>query len=113
MTRAAHAIEVVEKRYSYFPKRFRWRGKLFDVVGVGRVWCETRQWPQRRQRRLYDVLTSIGRFELCHDLLHDVWTIRRAPALPELQPVRARSALRRTRNEYRLAVVRWRSESGS
>jgi hypothetical protein len=106
MARRADAVHILERRFGYFPKRFRWRGRQFDVIGVPRVWCAARRWPRPAQERRYELLTTEGRFELAHDLLRDAWTVRRAPALPRAERRRTMMAVEGTIYGHRLALVR-------
>ena len=79
MNNKMEAVQILERRFNYFPMRFRWRGQQFEVVHVEQVRSTRREWPRRTQRRVYLVRTIEGHFALSHDLLHDIWYIRSAP----------------------------------
>jgi len=104
------AIQILEWRFSYFPKRFRWRGQQFEVVRVERVHSTRREWPRKSQYRIYSVDTYEGPFELCHDLLHDMWRMRKSPAhlrvTRRLRLLRATRGTRSLAHGHRLALVR-------
>ena len=106
MSRRAEAVLVVEKRFGYFPKRFCWRGHCFEVVRVQRVWCTARSWPRPAQSRRYALLTKEGAFELQHDLVHDLWSVRHAPETLAAAPFVKRSRARGESYGSRLVVVR-------
>lgn len=86
MVRRSEAVQVLEKRLGYFPKRFRWHGRHFTVLRVERVWCTARVWPSPVERRHFSVWTAEGAFVLYHDLSHDVWAVGQAPRLPRSRP---------------------------
>jgi hypothetical protein len=106
MSRRSETVEIVDKRFGYFPRRFCWRGRVFEVVRVEDVQCEVRRWPRSAQSRRYTLLTREGRFELEHDLRRNVWSVRNGPGAAE--SAEARSAERTPRRAYgsRLVVVR-------
>ena len=79
MGRPVETVEMIERRFGYFPRRFCWRGRQFTVLRVERVWCTERSWPRTIRHRLFAVITGEGTFELRHDLLHNLWSVHRAP----------------------------------
>lgn len=69
--RAAHTIQVQEKRYGYFPKVFRWRGKHYNVDAVERCWNATRHAPHL----CFRVRCREGVFDLYQNLRDDTWRL--------------------------------------
>lgn len=68
------AIELIERRFQYFPQSFRWRGRRYDVDGVDRDWTTRRPtW-----HRTFRVRCAAGIAELSHDLASNTWRLRRA-----------------------------------
>lgn len=73
------AIEMLERRHSYFPKAFRWRGQRYDVRAVQRCWTAARSgWRRRTDRHFFQVQCAEGSFELFQDLRDGTWHVRRA-----------------------------------
>lgn len=54
------AIEMLARRYDYFPASFRWRGRRFEVIGVEKCWTVAGS----PARRLFRVRCAAGRFTL-------------------------------------------------
>ncbi len=102
----AEFVEMVEKRFGYFPRLFCWRGRRFEVVRVERVWCEARQWPRLAQSRRYAILTCEGSFVLEHDPRRNIWVARQAPAGALPAPTRPARRIRGEGYGNRLVVVR-------
>jgi hypothetical protein len=70
--RAKHeAVEVQEKRFGYFPKRFRWRGKRYEVQGIERCWTIARRQP----KLCFRVRCREGVFDLYQDLRLNAWQL--------------------------------------
>jgi hypothetical protein len=105
MNKRAESIDMVAMRFGYYPGRFRWLHREIEVVRVERVWTVRRQWPRPVRERVYAVRCAQGSFELCHDLLRNVWRIVRAPAQDAPVP-RAFRGMRSNVYGQRLAVVR-------
>lgn len=82
MTKGTRYIELLEYRFGYFPKRFQWHGRRYDVLGVKQVWCVVRQWPKVVRWRIFSVVTRDGPCELAHNLVQNTWELRRPPACP-------------------------------
>jgi hypothetical protein len=80
------SIELLARRFAYFPQAFRWRGRRYDVDAVERDWTP-RLAPARRYFRVQCVA---GRVELYHDLVANTWHLHRAHWLAE--PARAATA---------------------
>lgn len=62
-------VQVQEKRFGYFPKTFRWRGKRYDVQAIERIWAKSRRMP----RLYFRVRCRDGIFDLYQDLRADTW----------------------------------------
>jgi hypothetical protein len=85
------AIEMLEQRFKYLPKLFRWRGRYYEVDAVDRCWTLERQRKrQRLERRYFRVQCGEGTFELYQDLVTATWHLRRA----RVAPVRAQEVQR-------------------
>jgi hypothetical protein len=103
-------VNILDWKYGYFPRRFLWRGRLFEVTQVDRVESKRREWPRRQQSRHYWLRTGAGEFVLRHDLSHDMWHVLKAPAeAPEMERATAGEHVHHkggVANGYRLVVVR-------
>lgn len=77
------SIELLERRFAYFPQSFRWRGRRYDVDAVERDWTPRAE----QQRRCFRVACAAGKLELYHDLGANTWHLHRARWLAE--PLRA------------------------
>ncbi len=65
------AVEIQEKRFGYFPKRFRWRGKVYDVEQVERCWTTMKRNPSL----CFRVRCCDGVFELFQDVHANTWEV--------------------------------------
>jgi len=74
--RVWNAVEIQEKRFGYFPKVFRWRGKRYDVQAVERCWNATRHSPQL----CFRVRCREGMFDLCQNVRDNTWRLVPHPA---------------------------------
>ncbi len=73
------AVEMVQRRYGYFPRAFRWRGQRYDVEAVERCWTVNRRgWRGRVQRHFFHVRCAEGDFEVYQDVRTGAWHLRRA-----------------------------------
>jgi len=98
------AVEMVDRRHSYFPRVFRWRGQRFDVQAVQRCWTVARSgWRRRVERHFFKVQCVEGDFELYQNLKDGTWHLRRA-RLVAVNYLRGRS------NGGRSTLVRQRSQ---
>jgi hypothetical protein len=80
------AIEMLERRFQYFPRAFRWRGRRYEVEAVEQCWTVSRRgWKRRVERHFFRVHCAEGLFELFQDLRANTWHLRRAKA--ELGPL--------------------------
>lgn len=69
--RASSAVEIQEKRFGYFPKTFRWRGKQYAVQAVERCWHATRLAPQL----CFRVRCHEGLFDLYQNIRDNTWQL--------------------------------------
>ena len=65
------AVEIEEKRFGYFPKRFRWHGKSYSVEAVES--CSTR--VQRSPQFCFRVRCREGVFDLIQDVKANTWEL--------------------------------------
>jgi len=76
--RGAEPIEMRERRHSYFPKVFIWRGHRYDVYAVERCWTVSRRgWGGRVERHCFRVRCSEGTFDVYQDVRHNTWHLQR------------------------------------
>lgn len=69
--RTIEAVEIQEKRFGYFPKTFRWRGKQYHVEAVERCWTNMRKHPQL----CFRVRCPEGQFDLIQDVSLNAWQL--------------------------------------
>lgn len=55
------------------PHRFRWRGQVYRVDAIERIWRSPQNRP--RQQRLYRVRSGNRRFMLAYDRLSGHWAV--------------------------------------
>lgn len=77
------AVEIVSRRFEYYPSVFRWRGRFFRVDDVERCWTRSRRgtWRDRRrrvERHFFLLRCDEGTFEMYQDLRANTWHLRRA-----------------------------------
>jgi hypothetical protein len=65
------AIEMLERRFGYFPKRFRWHGRIYEVLAVDRCWTSVRNKPGL----CFRVQCHEGTFELSQDVRLNKWEV--------------------------------------
>jgi len=76
--RSAEPIEMRERRHSYFPKSFIWRGHRYDVHAVERCWTVSRRGRGGRvERHCFRVRCREGTFEVYQDVRHNTWHLQR------------------------------------
>lgn len=81
-------IEMVQRRFQYFPDVFAWRGRRHRVQSVRRCWTVSRRgWKRRVARHYFEVECAEGEFELYQDAQHGTWHLRRARLAPMRMPV--------------------------
>jgi hypothetical protein len=69
--RPQEAVEIQEKRFGYFPKAFRWRGKRYNVETVERCWNASRSAPHL----CFRVRCSDGVFDLYQNVRDNTWRL--------------------------------------
>jgi len=68
LTGRVEPIELLDQRFNFLPRRFRWRGDLWRVHSIVRVWEQPRAgW--RPSRRYFEVTCGPGS---CHILFQDL-----------------------------------------
>jgi len=65
------AVEMQEKRFGYFPQRFRWHGESHVVEKVERCWTKM----GRTAQLCFRVHTRQGVFDLTQDVKRNIWTV--------------------------------------
>jgi len=81
-------VEMVQRRFQYFPDVFRWQGRSHRVQSVQRCWTVARWgWKRRVERHYFQVECADGDFELYQDIQDRTWHLRRARLLPARVPV--------------------------
>lgn len=69
--RRQEAVEIREKRFGYFPKAFRWRGKQYTVEAVERCWNVSRCAPHL----CFRVRCADGVFDLYQNVRDNTWRL--------------------------------------
>jgi hypothetical protein len=73
------AIEMVQRRFQYFPRVFRWRGHRYDVDVIEQCWTVSRRaWWRRVERHFFRLRCAEGTFEIYQDVRTNTWHLRRA-----------------------------------
>jgi len=75
-SRRREPVEIQEKRFGYFPKTFRWRGKRYNVQAVERCWNATRNVPHL----CFRVRCQDGTFELYQNVRDNTWHLAQVRA---------------------------------
>ncbi len=65
------AVQVLEKRFGYFPHRFQWRGKLHQVQAIER----TQTKMGRVAQLCFRVRCSEGTFDLTQNAKTNIWSL--------------------------------------
>lgn len=65
------AVEIQEKRFGYFPQRFRWRGQAHEVQTVERCWTKT----GRNPHLCFRVRSTQGVFDLTQNVKTNIWSL--------------------------------------
>ncbi len=68
---ARQAVEIQEKRFGYFPQRFRWRGHVYEVQAVERCWTKANGNPHL----CFRVRCLEGVFELYQNVRANTWEV--------------------------------------
>lgn len=64
-------VEMLEKRFGYFPKTFRTGGRTYTVTHVERCWTV----PGRATRLYFRVRCAEGNFVLWQDVNANTWHV--------------------------------------
>ena len=72
LLRRPEPVEMVEERFNFLPRTFRWRGDIWRVRSVVRIWDQPRA-GIRPPRRYFEVTCGQGSFILIHDLHVGIW----------------------------------------
>jgi hypothetical protein len=82
------AVEMIDLRYRFLPRLFRWRGQVHNVEWVERNWTQSqRRAKQRAERRFFRVRCASTALELYQDLRSGTWHVHRARLLPAHAPM--------------------------
>ena len=84
------AVEMIDRRFRYFPRVFRWRGHRYTVEAVERCWTVSRSgWKRRIERHYFLARCGEDAFELYQDVETGLWHLRRAKLISaRITPVR-------------------------
>jgi hypothetical protein len=73
------SVDLIEKRFQYFPQAFGWRGRRYRVEAVERCWTVSRRgWRRRVARHFFQVRCAEGTFEIYQEIKSNTWHLRRA-----------------------------------
>jgi hypothetical protein len=68
LTSRVEPVDLLDQRFNFLPHRFRWRGDLWRVRSIERVWEQSRSgWVP--PRRYFEVTCGTGS---CHILFQDL-----------------------------------------
>jgi len=74
-------IAMRERRHSYFPKAFMWRGNSYRVDAVKRCWTVSRRGPGGKiEQRCFEIWCGDRIFEVYQDIRLDAWYLKRQAA---------------------------------
>jgi len=65
------AVEILEKRFGYFPQRFQWRGHAHQVQAVERTWTKM----GRIAQLCFRVRCNEGVFDLTQNAKSNIWSL--------------------------------------
>lgn len=65
------AVEILEKRFGYFPQQFQWRGRAHRVQAVERTWTKM----GRAAQLCFRVRCQEGIFELTQNTKTNIWSL--------------------------------------
>src|SRR5689334_4963235 len=68
LTRRVEPVDLLDQRFNFLPRSFRWRGDLWRVRSIERVWEQPRG-GSRPARRYFEVTCGPG---TCHILFQDL-----------------------------------------
>ena len=67
-------IQLTARRHNYFPQRFMWRGKNYDVTAVQEVWTKMQRGGTRRSAcHYFRVKCREGTFDIFQDTTLNAW----------------------------------------
>ena len=67
-------IQLTARRHNYFPQRFMWRGKNYDVTAVQEVWTKMQRRGTRRSAcHYFRVKCREGTFDIFQDTTLNAW----------------------------------------
>ncbi len=70
--RHGEPIALLSRRHNYFPKRFMWRGKKYNVYAVEEAWTEMRR-GGKNAHHYFRVKCPEGTFDLYQDVNLNAW----------------------------------------
>jgi hypothetical protein len=79
-------IEMLELRHGYFPKRFVWREREYQVCAVASAWKESRRvGKDLLVRYVFRVCCAEETFEICWDVQQEVWCMSPRPRFVQIR----------------------------
>jgi len=66
-------IQLTQSRQNSYPRRFRWRGRNYDVAAVQEAWTKMQRGPGRSARHYFRVRCTEGIYEIFRDTKLDTW----------------------------------------
>src|SRR5262245_25923059 len=64
-------VQILEKRFGYFPQRFLWRGQAHQVQQVERTWTKM----GRLAQMCFRVRCNSGTFDLTQNCKTNIWSL--------------------------------------
>ncbi len=68
--RKREPISLLARRHNYFPKKFMWRGRHYDVYSVEHAWTEMKR---KGAWHFFRVRCQEGTFDIYQDLTLNAW----------------------------------------
>lgn len=75
MKSKTESIEMIARRFGYFPNTFKWRGNKYYVEAVERCRTTARRDNHQMERHYFQVHCAEGTFNLYQDLRLNTWHI--------------------------------------
>jgi hypothetical protein len=73
--RRVEPVDLLDQRFNFLPRSFRWRGDLWRVRSIERVWEQPHN-RLRPSRRYFEVTCGLGgRYVLFQDLRIGTWHV--------------------------------------
>ena len=73
--RRVEPVDLLDQRFNFLPRSFRWRGDLWRVRSIERVWEQSHS-GLRPSRRYFEVICGQGsRYTLFQDLRIGTWHV--------------------------------------